>query len=168
VKGLPAASLFVLALAPLGAAHGQQLFKCVSAAGKTSYQEEPCSATPGKDQPAKSAPASPRGGAPAMKAGWDSRETDAESDACAKPILADSRKYFEMQSRSFPEAQIKPPVDRFCTCVSLKVASTWTQAEYSKNPAALRDRVANAALKDGPCKPDGLLAEMWRKTGKMK
>ena len=51
MKGPLAAPLLLLALGPLGTAHGQQLFKCVSAAGKTSYQEEPCQATPGKDQP---------------------------------------------------------------------------------------------------------------------
>ena len=105
-----ASSLCVVALGPLGAAHGQQLFKCVGATGKTSYQEEPC------------------------------------------PVAA--------------KAQIVPPVDRFCTCVTRRVASTSTHAEYLKNPGGLRERVA--AVKDGPCKPDGLLAEMWRKTGKMK
>ena len=101
-----------------------------------------------------------------MKAGWDAREVDAADDACAKPILADARKYFETQSKSFPEAQIVPPVDRFCACVTRRAASTWTHAEYAKNPGVLRERVT--AARDGPCKPDGLLAEMWRKTGKMR
>ena len=166
MKGLFAAFLFVAALGPLGV-HGQQMFKCVSATGKTSFQEEPCQAAPpGKGEPAKTAPASPRGNAPQLKAGWEARELEAEDDACAKPILAESRKYFEMQSRSFPEAQIVPPVDRYCMCVTRRAAATWAHAEYSKNPAAHRERVT--AGKDGPCKPDGLLAEMWRKTGKIR
>jgi hypothetical protein len=167
VKGIRAALLCLLALGPFASAHGQQLFKCVGANGKTSYQEEAC--PPAATEPPGKAPSSPRGNAPTMKAGWDPREVDAESDACAKPILADARKYFDAQSRSYPEAQIVPPVDRFCMCVARRVASTWTHDEYSRNPAALRERVAAGAIsKDGPCKPDGLLAEMWRKTGKMR
>lgn len=160
-----ASSLCVVALGPLGAAHGQQLFKCVGATGNTSYQEEPCPVA-AKEQEGKAAPASSRGNTAPMKAGWDARGVDAADEACANPILADARKYFEAQSKSFPEAQIVPPVDRFCTCVTRRVASTSTHAEYLKNPGGLRERVA--AVKDGPCKPDGLLAEMWRKTGKMK
>ena len=166
MKGIRAASLCVLALGSLGAAHGQQLFKCVGATGKTSYQEEPCPVA-AKEEQGKPA-ASARGDATPMKTGWDPREVDAEGDACAKPILADARKFFEAQSRSFPEAQIVPPVDRFCMCVARRVASSWTHAEYSRNPGGLRERIASGAIKGGPCKPDGLLAEMWRKTGKMR
>ena len=44
MKGLRAATLCILALGPLGAAHGQALYKCVGANGKTSYQEDPCPA----------------------------------------------------------------------------------------------------------------------------
>jgi hypothetical protein len=167
VKGLRAASLCVLALGPFGVAHGQQLFKCVGATGKTSYQEEPCPVA-ASGQQGNAAPASPRGNAAPMKPGWDPREVDAEGDACAKPILADARKFFDAESKFFPEAQIVPPVERFCTCVTRRVASTWTYTDYSKNPGGLRERIANEAIKGGPCKPDGLYAEMLRKVGKMK
>ena len=167
MKGLRAASLFILALGPLGAAHGQQLYKCVSAAGKTSYQEDPCP-TPAKEPPGKVAPASPRGNAPPMKAGSDEGEVDAMADACAKPILADARKFFDAESKFYPEAQIVPPVGRFCACVARRAASTWTHAEYSKNPDRVRERISGEALKGGPCKPDGLYAEILRKTNKMR
>ncbi len=159
----------LLCTAALGwhcASHGQALYKCVGAGGKTSYQEDPCPVVT-KPDGTKPAPAATRGGAP-MKAGWDPREVDATADACAKPILADARKFFDAESKFFPEAQIVPPVDRFCTCVARRVASTWTSAEYAKNPGGLQGRISGEAMKGGPCKPDGLYAEMLRKTGKIR
>jgi Domain of unknown function (DUF4124) len=162
VKGLRAALLCALALGPLGAAHAQQLFKCVSATGKTGYQEDPCP-TPAKEPPGK-AP----GNASPMKAGWDEHEVDAMADGCATPILADAHRFFDAESKFYPEAQIVPPVGRFCTCVARRAASSMTYAEYSKNPGRSRDRITGEALKGGPCKPDGLYAEVLRKTGKMR
>jgi len=150
------------------AAYGQALYKCVGASGKTSYQEDPCPVAAAKPEGARlegAKPAPAATGAP-MKAGWDAREIDAAADACSKPILADARKFFDAESKFFPEAQIVPPVDRFCTCVTRRIASTWTYAEYSKNPGGLQGRIAGEAFKGGPCKPDGLYAEMLRKTGK--
>ena len=160
----------LLCAAALGwhcASQGQALYKCVGANGKTSYQEDPCPVA-AKPEVAKPAPTAAHGGGAPVKAGWDPRELDAAADACSKPILVDARKFFDAESKFFPEAQIVPPVDRFCTCVTRRVASTWSYAEYAKNPGALQGRIAGEAVKGGPCKPDGLYAEMLRKTGKMR
>lgn len=161
------ALLYAAALGWHCTSHGQTLYKCVGANGKTSYQEDPCPVVT-KVEGAKPAPAAARGGGAPMKEGWDPREVDATADACSKPILADARKFFDTESKFFPEAQIVPPVDRFCTCATRRIASTWTHAEYEKNPAGLQGRIAGEAMKGGPCKPDGLYAEMLRKTGKMR
>lgn len=149
------------------ASQAQALYKCVGASGKTSYQEDPCPVAP-KVEGEKPAPAAARGGGPPVKPGWDAHEIEVTAEACAKPILVEARRFFDAESKFFPEAQIVPPVDRFCTCVARRAASTWTFAEYAKNPGGLQGRLASEAMKGGPCKPDGLYAEMLRKTGKIR
>jgi hypothetical protein len=167
MKPVFAAFLCAAALGWPFASHAQALYKCVGANGKTSYQEDPCPVA-AKPEDAKAAPGAARATGAPMKAGWDAREIDAAADACSRPILADARKFFDAESKFFPEAQIVPPVDRHCSCITRRIASTWTHAEYEKNPGAMQGRLAGEAFRGGPCKPDGLYAEMLRKTGKIR
>jgi hypothetical protein len=146
-----------------------QLFKCVGADGKTSYQSEPCP-TAAKEQRMnlqKSSGAGASDSGEAMKPGWDERELLFMADVCAKTILIPARKEADAQMQPFPEAQLTPPVERYCTCIARRSATTWTFAEYSKDPVQLSSRLAVEALKGGPCKPEGLHAELLRKVGKM-
>lgn len=152
----------------MGGAHAQ-LFKCVGADGKTSYQAEPCP-TAAKEQRLNVQKSSGAGGSDsseAMKSGWDERELIFMADVCAKTILIPARKEADAQSQPFPEAQLTPPVERYCSCIARRASTTWTYQEYTKNPVQLSSQLANEALKGGPCKPEGLHAELLRKAGKM-
>lgn len=158
-------------LAAAASAHAQ-LFKCVGADGKTSYQSEACP-TAAKEQRmnVQTGPSSTTEGGltagVAMKPGWDEREVIFSADVCAKSILEPARKEFDAQSQPFPDKQLTPQVERYCNCLARRASTSYTFLEYTKNPAGIAQRLAQEAYKGGPCKPEGLHAELLRKAGKM-
>jgi hypothetical protein len=147
-----------------------QLFKCVGTDGRTSYQSEACPTT-AKEQRLKeetragdSGDEIPEG----IQPGWDKRELLFMADVCAKSILVPAQKEYDAASQPFPEKQLTPQVEKYCNCIARRASTTWTFAQYAKDPLGTSAQLANEALKGGPCKPEGLHAELLRKAGKMR
>jgi hypothetical protein len=146
-----------------------QLFKCVGADGKTSYQSEACPTTAKEQRLKQDSRADPGDDIPeGIKPGWDQRELIFMADICTKSILGPAQKEFDAASQPFPDKQLTPAVEKHCNCMARRASTTWTFIQYSKDPVGVGTQLSNEALKGGPCRPEGLHAELLRKAGKMK
>jgi hypothetical protein len=158
-----------------GAAAQAQLFKCVGADGKTSYQSEACPTT-AKEQrlkadtaptPSEPLSASSPAGAGTLP-GWDRGEILFMQDQCVKSYLLPAQKEFEAASQPFPDAKLVPPMENHCGCIAQRAATKWTFLVYSRNPVQLTRQLTDEALKGGECAPGGEFADLLRKSGKMR
>jgi uncharacterized protein DUF4124 len=148
-----------------------QLFKCVGADGKTSYQSEPCPTSAKEQRLSVQPPAAASGeeaaDTAAMKPGWDQREIIFMADVCAKAIIEPARKDYDARLQPFPEAQLTASVDRHCSCIARRASRTYNFIDYTKDPVRSASRLSAEAFKGGECKPEGLHAELLRKAGKL-
>lgn len=158
------------ALGLCGVAHAQ-LFKCVDADGNTAFQAVPCPAA-GKEQRLSVSPAAgPDPKSLAAKLGWDRGEIMYVADTCNMASFHEARREYDSHphpvSEPFDEGPFAGSVTSHCGCLATRASTTWTYAEFSKNPLAAMSQLTTEALAGGLCKPTGRHAELLRKAGKM-
>ena len=140
----------VLALAVCDAR--AELYKCVGQDGKVSYQGEPCTAAANEERlrapppGAEPAPAPEKAARPAApgKDGWTEAQKTTVRSNCNKDAYADARRGWERSGdvKNFPETAVKHAVEKYCTCLTLRITSAVPVSQFSKDPVGQTTRMA--------------------------
>jgi hypothetical protein len=148
----------ILLIAALLAAPGvhAQLFKCVGADGKTSYQAEPCPEAAKGQRMGTSPGASAKG---PWKDGWSANDFEFMAVQCRDNVIIPARRGYANHGVAFPE-QLVGEMNRHCDCVVSRIASRYSMAEYKARFREINDKVRQDALNGVACAPEGLHAEL--------
>ncbi|MCW5592675.1 MAG: DUF4124 domain-containing protein [Burkholderiales bacterium] len=148
-----------------------QVFKCLDASGKVTYQETACppgakgetvrAPSPSQEQPPAQGPASPKPDAPTATPATAGDPLAQLRLDCLESVMRDGKATWERVAASepragaFPQQQFQASAEAFCGCLADRVKETVAPAELASKGAAAFAGFGTEALRGGQCKPTG-------------